>query len=161
MTESGGSHDAHLDIAPDLVEYFIITAPDRTALAKIVPALAELVGLAMIRILDVAVLVRDADGSTALVEIEAVERLVVDLTQGSTGSTGRAVLLSDHDLELASYALLAGSAALVLVTEDRWAEPLSSAARHAGGRIAAGERIPASRVIAALTQANEDDPRRF
>ena len=59
-------------------------------------------------------------------------------------------MLSEHDLELASFALKPGMPGVVLVTEDLWAKSLSTAARRAGGQIVAGERIPASRVEAAL-----------
>ena len=41
-------------------------------------------------------------------------------------------------------------AAIVLVVEDRWAGPLSAAARDSGGEVLAGERIPRLRVEAAL-----------
>ena len=43
-----------------------------------------------------------------------------------------------------------GMPGVVLVTEDLWAKSLSTAAQRAGGQIVAGERIPASRVEAAL-----------
>ena len=59
-------------------------------------------------------------------------------------------MLSEHDLELASFALKPGMPGVVLVTEDLWAKSLSTATRRAGGQIVAGERIPASRVEAAL-----------
>jgi hypothetical protein len=70
---------------------------------------------------------------------------VRDLFDGSGG------MLSGHDVELAALALRPGSAGLVLVTEDRWAQPLSDAARRAGGRVLTGERIPAPRVESALS----------
>ena len=67
-------------------------------------------------------------------------------------STARSAACSaTHDIELASLALRPATAGIVLVTEDRWAESLSVAARRAGGRILGGERIPASRVETVLT----------
>ena len=51
-------------------------------------------------------------------------------------------LLSTHDIDLVSLALAPDSTAIVLVAEDRWAEPLSAAARQSGGEVLAGERIP-------------------
>ena len=65
----------------------------------------------------------------------------------------------EHDLELVSLSLEPGTAALVLVTEDRWAGPLSEAAGRVGGRIVAGERIPPARLRAAL-HADQDEPGR-
>ena len=68
-------------------------------------------------------------------------------------------MLSDHDLELASLALPAGTTGVVIVTEDRWAKPLSTAAQRAGGRIIAGDRIPASRVESVLAEKSDTSPR--
>jgi hypothetical protein len=66
-------------------------------------------------------------------------------------------MLSDNDIALASHALRPGTTGIVLVTEDRWAAPLSAAARRVGGRIVAGERIPPSRVEQVLAYPAEDE----
>jgi hypothetical protein len=49
-----------------------------------------------------------------------------------------------------------GEVGLVVVAEDRWAKQLSTAARDAGGRIVAGERIPVLRVEAAVEDVGDD-----
>ena len=67
-------------------------------------------------------------------------------------------LLSEQDVQVAGLALRPGTAGLVIVTEDRWAEPLSLAARGAGGRIVGGERIPPRRVTDALAERIDDQP---
>ena len=156
MTPGREWNDVPFGVTPDLVGYLIVTAPDLDSLAGIVPALGVLVEGKTIRILDLAVLVRDLDGTIAMVGSDTIDGLaaLADQPEDIGG------LLSEHDLELASFALARGTAALVLVTEDRWAEPLSSAARRAGGEIVAGERIPAIRVVAALAHRTEDDARR-
>jgi hypothetical protein len=64
-------------------------------------------------------------------------------------------MLSEHDIGLAALALRPGTAGMVLVTEDRWATPLSRAAQRAGGQIVGGERIPASRIETALAEHRE------
>ncbi len=120
--------------------------PSQDALAAIGTALAELVETAKIRILDLVVLVRETDGAVTVLELDSIETLSsvrnLDIEVGG--------MLSEHDLELASFALKPGMPGVVLVTEDLWARSLSTAARRAGGQIVAGERIPASRVEAAL-----------
>ena len=65
------------------------------------------------------------------------------------------VLLSRHDVELVSLALQPGHCAVVLVAEDRWAEPLATAAHAVGGEIRAGERISRHRSRPALARAAE------
>jgi len=59
-------------------------------------------------------------------------------------------LLSPRDIETASRLLAAGSSAIVLVVEDRWARALSTAARRAGGRVVGGGRVARPLVEAAL-----------
>jgi Family of unknown function (DUF6325) len=140
-------------VSADLVEYLIVEVPNLGALANVVPALVELVASAKIRILDLVALEKDADGTVVVLELDAVDSMTVlqDLDGGVGG------MLSQHDIELASLALRPGTSGIVLVTEDRWAEPLAVAARRAGGRILGGERIPASRVESALIDRSDDD----
>ena len=121
--------------------------PDLGALASLVPALVELVRTARIRILDLVALEKDADGAVAVLELDAVDSM--SALQDVDGDVGG--MLSQHDIELASLALRPRTAGIVLVTEDRWAEPLSVAAQRAGGQILGGERIPAFRVESVLT----------
>jgi hypothetical protein len=142
------------DVTPDLVEYMVVVTPDEASLAALVPALAELVAGARIRILDLAVVVRRPDGVVAVHEVETVESLSgLRDVEGEVGG-----MLSEQDVATAGLALRPGTAGLVIVTEDRWAEPLSVAARNAGGRIVGGERIPPRRVADALAERLEDQP---
>jgi Family of unknown function (DUF6325) len=140
-------------VSTDLVEYFIVGVPAVDSLVELAPTLAELAQRAAIRILDVVVLVKDLDGAVDALELDAVDSMAAlrDL-EGDFGG-----MLSDHDLALASTALRPGTAGVIVVTEDRWAAPLSAAARRAGGQIIAGERIPAPRVEAALADRNEEE----
>jgi hypothetical protein len=55
---------------------------------------------------------------------------------------------------MVSLAIQAGTVGVVLVTEDRWAQPLALAAERSGGQIVAGERVPAARVEAVLADAS-------
>jgi Family of unknown function (DUF6325) len=142
------------DVTPDLVEYMVVVTPDAESLGALVPALAELVTDARIRILDLAVVVRDADGTVVVHEVETVSSLAgLRDVDGEVGG-----LLSEQDVEVAGLALQPGTAGLVIVTEDRWAEPLSLAARRAGGRIVGGERIPPRRVADALAERIDVQP---
>ena len=141
------------EVAPDLVEYLVVSVPDLDALGNLVPALGEMAAGGAIRILDLVAVARDVDGAVEVLEFEAVHSLAA--LSEVEGQVGR--LLTERDIALASVAIRPGSAGIVLVTEDRWAEPLASAARRTGGRIVAGERVPRSRVEAALADTAEDD----
>jgi Family of unknown function (DUF6325) len=134
------------NIRTDLVEYLIVVVPSRDSLDDIGSALARMVENEKIRILDLVVLEREANGAVTVLEVESLESMStlrdLDIEVGG--------MLSEHDLELAALALKPGMPGVVLVTEDLWAKSLSTAARRAGGQIVAGERIPAARVEAAL-----------
>ena len=140
-------------VAADLIEYLVVEVPDLGALSSLVPALAELVETARIRILDLVAFEKSADGSITALELDAVESMAA--LRNVDGEVGR--MLSEHDIELAALALRPRSAGIVLVTEGRWAQPLSVSAQRAGGQIIGGERIPAYRVESVLTDRFEDE----
>jgi hypothetical protein len=148
------------EVAADLVEYLIVSTPDLASLSTLVPALAALADSGLIRILDLVALERHPDGAVEVLEFEAVTSLsALAEVEGQVGH-----LLTEHDIAMASTALRPGTAGILFVTEDRWARPLSLAARQAGGQIVAGERVPRSRVEAAYADAPtsinaEDDHR--
>jgi hypothetical protein len=140
-------------VSTDLVEYFIVIVPDLDAVADVAAAVDELVHSLAIRILDAVVIARGHDDALVVHELDDAPFLETLRAAGE-----RECQLSDHDLALASLALPLGGVGLVVVVEDRWAEPLSTAARRAGGEIIAGERIPMRRVELALldTQTEND-----
>jgi Family of unknown function (DUF6325) len=152
LTHSRDPRNPQHAINADLVAYLMFAMPDVGAVTSVVPALVSLVEQATIRIVDVVVLTRDDDGSVATLELEAVEHLAAlrDLDVEVGG------MLSGHDIEMLSLALDRGTAAVVLVTEDRWATALGEAVRAAGGHMIAGERIDAHRVRAALSEGTDD-----
>lgn len=80
--------------------------PSQDALAAIGTALAKLVETAKIRILDLVVLVRETDGAVTVLELDSVETLssVRNLNIEVGG------MLSEHDLELASFRAQTGYA---------------------------------------------------
>ena len=134
------------EVVTDLVEYFVVVVRDTESLEKLVPALVEVVRSCAIRILDLVAVATDSNGVARFIEVDAIASLH-DLTLLDAPLGG---LLSTHDIDLVSLALAPDSTAIILVAEDRWAEPLSVAARQSGGEVLAGERIPRSRVEAAL-----------
>jgi Family of unknown function (DUF6325) len=150
LTETPGSN-TNGGITADLVGYVIITLPDVDDLVTLTPALLELVESGTLRVLDLVVVVRGDDNTPRVLEIDALDQ-VADLHKIRPHMAG---LLTQRDITLASVAIPAGTAGVVLVVEDRWAKPLSMAAARAGGKIVAGERISAERIQAAL---GDDSP---
>jgi hypothetical protein len=144
------------DVATDLVEYFIIEVPGPDSIVGLAPALTELVEHRAIRILDLVVIVKHADGAVSQLELDELDSLA--MLRDLDGDIGG--ILSDHDIELASLALRSASTGVILVTEDRWAGPLSAAAERAGGQIIAGDRIPPARVETVIADRHAEHPPR-
>jgi hypothetical protein len=152
VTGGSGRRRRAPPVATDLVEYIVIVVPDLDSLVSVAPALTGMVNASTIRLLDLVVISKNREGEVEVLELDAVDSLrELSQLEGEIGG-----LLSDHDVELISLALSPGTAGVVVVTEDHWAEPLSVAARQAGGRILAGERIPPARVEAALAEAGDE-----
>jgi hypothetical protein len=139
-------------VTTDLVEYLIIAVPTLGSLDSLGPALAEVVQRAAIRVLDLVVAVKDLTGSITTVDPATLDSLITVRDYLADMGTW----LSERDIAVASVVLARGSVGLILVTEDRWAAPLSAAAQRAGGQIVAGERIPASRIDSALADRTDE-----
>jgi hypothetical protein len=115
----------------------------------------ELVALAdagTIRVIDVLILTKDADG-----EIDAMELADIDdLGPLQQLETELAELLAAEDVVNLANAMEPGSTAGVLIWENLWAAPFASAARRAGGQLIADGRIPIQAIIASV-EADDDD----
>jgi hypothetical protein len=135
----------------DLVEYLIVSIPDVDAAAGVAEAIERLVRQGAIRVLDLVVIQAAAKGGVRVIEPETIPSMAALME--AVGSAGE--MLSERDLLLASTALVPGTAAVITVIEDQWAEHLSDAAKRAGGRVIAGERIPRLQVERALAHAED------
>jgi hypothetical protein len=100
LTDPPERRDRASEVVSDLVEYLIITAPDVDSLGTVAEALADLVRAGTIELLDLVVLAKGGDGAIDVLELEAVDSLAaLREVEGELGA-----MLSEHDLELASFA---------------------------------------------------------
>jgi hypothetical protein len=136
------------------VDWIVVEFPGSKFNGQIAPALLDLVERDLIRVLDLLVLKKDADGS-----LEAFE--LSDLDQGEIGDLRTyeaelAMLLSEEDVTSLAAAIEPGSSAGVLVWENTWAAPFASAVRRSGGQLVASGRIPIQALLAAI-EADEKE----
>jgi len=136
------------------VDWIVVEFPGSKFNGQIAPALLDLVERDLIRVLDLLVLKKDADGS-----LEAFE--LSDLDQGEIGDlrtyeSELAMLLSEEDVTSLAAAIEPGSSAGVLVWENTWAAPFASAVRRSGGQLVASGRIPIQALLAAI-EADEQE----
>ena len=120
---------------------------DQPVTGEVMPLLLDLVDRGLIRILDLAFLVKAEDGSVAAIDLADVEQNGGSLAEFQGVSSG---LLGQDDLEEAANALEPGTVAGVLVWENRWAAPVAVALRRSGGQLDATGRIPIQALLASL-----------
>jgi hypothetical protein len=122
---------------------------------EMIDELVALVNAGTIRVVDILILTKDADGAVDAVELEDI----ADLGPLQTIEAELAELLSAEDVAHLAAAMDPGSTAGVLVYENIWAAPFASAARRSGGQLIADGRIPIQAIIAAIQsdEAEEAD----
>ena len=111
-----------------------------------VSELRALVEAGTIRVIDVLILTKDADGTVDATELSDVG----DLGDLQAIEAELAELLAAEDVEHLAAAMEPGSTAGVLIWENLWAAPFASAARRSGGQLIANGRIPIQAIIASI-----------
>ena len=137
------------------IDYIVLEwAGDQPVTGEVMPLLLDLVDRGVIRILDLAFLVKAEDGSVAAIDLAEVAAQDTGLAEFEGASSG---LLGQDDLEEAATALEPGTVAGVLVWENRWAAPVAIALRRSGGQLVASGRIPIQAIVAALDALETTD----
>ena len=127
------------------IDYVVLEWPGKQPDGSVAPLILDLVDRGMIRILDVAFLVKDQDGSTATISLDEIAP--AGFSEFAGASSG---LLGQDDLDDAASSLNPGTSAAVLVWENRWAAPVAVAVRRSGGQLVASGRIPVQAILASL-----------
>jgi hypothetical protein len=143
----GGTGNTGMDeLGP--VDYLVVEFPpgaqnfDGTMAAELV----RLSEAGTIRVLDLMILQKAADGSVDAYEIDETD--AADEIRALETHVSE-ILAADDVLNLAA-AMEPGSVAGVLVWENTWAAPFASAARRAGGQLIATGRIPIQAIAASI-----------
>jgi hypothetical protein len=133
------------------IDYVVIEWPRQQPTGEAAPLILDLHDRGIIRILDVALLAKDSDGSVATLELGGLDAAdaggFADFEGAASG------LLGEDDLEEAASVLEPGTSAAVIVWENRWAAPIAVALRRSGGQLVASGRIPVQAILAALDAA--------
>jgi hypothetical protein len=120
------------------VEYIIVGFPGNEFNGEILPELMALVDSGTVRILDLAFIGKDVDGSVVFFEVDELDGVAgfggLDADVGG--------LISHEDLQYAAAALEPNSSAALLIWEDVWAAPFAQAVLKSNGVLIEGARIP-------------------
>jgi uncharacterized membrane protein len=129
----------------------VVAFPGNQFKGEIAPALKDLIDSGTIRVIDLAFVMKDAEGNVAGVELEDAGSKVFEAFHSLTIERGG--LINDDDMMDIGEALDANSAAAILVWEDLWATRFAEAVRGAGGVLVDIQRIPHEIVQAAVDYA--------
>ena len=134
------------------VDYLVVEFPKGKSQfhGEMAAALHDLVARGLIRILDLVIVEKDADGSFEAFELP--DRDDSEIGELRAIETEVTELLAAEDLAALAEAMEPGSIAAVLAWENAWAAPFASAVRHAGGQLVASGRIPMQAIIALIEE---------
>ena len=120
------------------------------------PHLIDLVDRGLIRIIDLLVVNKDAEGTLTIMELADLDgdgELDLAVFEGV-----RSGVLGEEDVAEAATALEPDTSGVFLLYENVWAAPFAVAVRKSGGQLVASGRIPIQSIIAALDELDADDP---
>ena len=130
------------------VDYVVVEFPagQTNFSGEMAKELLALVDAGTIRVIDILILTKDADGAVEATELADLD----DLGELQVLEAQLAELLAEEDVLNLAAAMDPGSTAGVLIWENLWAAPFASAARRAGGQLIADGRIPIQAIIASI-----------
>lgn len=143
--------DAEEELGP--IDYIVVEFPagESRLTGEAAAELVALAGAGTIRVLDLVIVHKAADGS---IEVDEVEDLG-DLGALEAVAANLAEVLAEQDLIDIAAAMEPGSTAGILVWENTWAAPFAVAVRRNGGQLIASGRIPMQALVASMTSEGE------
>jgi Family of unknown function (DUF6325) len=140
-----------MELEPGPIDVVVIGYPPGAPMSgEAIPILLDLVDRGIIRVLDAMFVRKDANGFSGFDLSDLDADTAGDLTVFAGASTG---LLTDDDAALAAAQIEPGTAAAMIVYENRWAGHFIAAVRRNGGQLIAHERIGVQDLINALDAA--------
>lgn len=129
------------------MELFVLGFEGNRFNGDITPALLDLVDRGIVRIVDLAIVVKDEQGDALILEMQEMSaEIAAAMTRLAGDITG---LLSEADLMELADDMKPNSTVAVFLCEHIWATAFATAVRGAGGVLVLSERIPGDVVDAA------------
>jgi hypothetical protein len=144
--------DTDVELGP--IDFIVVEWPaDKQPTGEAFPYLVDLVDKGLIRVLDLAFIKKEEDGTVVGLDLSDLDG-DPQLTVFEGASSG---LLGEDDRAEAANALEAGCSAALLLYENTWAAPFATALRRTGAQLVASGRIPVNAIISALDELEAAD----
>jgi len=144
--------DTDVELGP--IDYLVVEWPaGKQPSGEGMPIIVDLVDRGVIRLLDLAFVRKEDDGSVVAVDLSDFGD-GPELTVFEGSSSG---LLGQDDYDEAGAAIEPGSSAALLVYENTWAAPFATALRRSGAQLVANGRIPVNALIQALDEIEGEE----
>jgi len=139
--------DTDIELGP--IDYVVVEWPaGKQPSGEGLPLLVDLVDRGLIRLLDLAFVRKDDDGSVVAIDLNDLgDRPELTVFQGASSG-----MLDQDDYDEAGAAIQPGCSAALLVYENTWAAPFATALRRSGAQLVASGRIATNELIAALDE---------
>lgn len=136
------------DVELGPIDYLVVEYAHGKPTGEALPYLLDLVASGTIRILDLAMLVKDDETHFRSMKLADLPALgITDFDDLDGVESG---LLSEDDLAEVAAIIEPGRAAAILIYENTWAGPFAAALRRAGASLVANGRINVNDLLAAL-----------
>ena len=127
------------------VEFLVVVFEGNKFKGEIIPSLNALTDAGLVRIIDLAVIIKNAVGDVMIYESSELQGEVAEaFAQWDGELTG---LLSEEDLRIAAEELDNNSTAAAMLFENVWAKQFAQAVRNAGGEVLLNMRVPHDVVV--------------
>jgi hypothetical protein len=115
---------------------------------EIMPALLDLVNNKIVRVIDMLIVQKDANGNVTSRELQQTDKTVVSLFDPLKAEISG--MIQVEDIEMIGEKLDNNTTAAVMLFENLWAIKFKEAVLNANGRVVMQERIPHEVVVETL-----------
>lgn len=130
------------------IDYVVVEFPTTHLDPRVAAATVDLVAGGLVRVIDAALVVKEADGSVEVLELDEIPAADSGKLAGLDGFITD--LISEDDLLGFAEVLDAGTSALVVIWENSWAARFVSEVFDTGGRVFSSGRLAGVDVLGAL-----------
>ncbi len=129
------------------IDYIVLEWQEHEPTGEAFAELLSLVERGLVRVLDLAFIRKQDDGSVVALTWQEAAGGVPEIEVFDGVSSG---LLGDEDFAEVAGAMAPNSAGAILLYENVWAAPFATAVRRSGGELVASGRIPVQAILDAL-----------